>query len=253
MCIVAIAWQHHPRWKLLAIGNRDELHARPASPIGRWNGKEHLIAGQDIQVGGTWLGISEQGRFAVVTNVAQTEPPSPDAASRGSLLKDFLSGDGQYANLDTIDYSRFNPFNLLTVSGDVAKIISNKSNRTCQELMPGVYGLSNGTLDHPWSKSALLNQSLESWLNNDAEDFEWLLSELRNQEPIADQGAISDETGRPPRPEYSSIFINNGVYGTRCSSIVAVEQDGTGKFIEERFNSNGQSIGQTDIDFSWPA
>ena len=67
MCIVAFAWKAHPKWQLVAIGNRDELHARPAEAAHRWEEHEHLLAGRDSVAGGTWLGISEQGRFAVVT------------------------------------------------------------------------------------------------------------------------------------------------------------------------------------------
>lgn len=252
MCIVAIAWQHHPRWKLVALGNRDELHARPATPIARWQGSDHLIAGQDVQAGGTWLGVSEQGRFAVVTNVAQSKPPAPKPASRGTLLSDFLSGDGQYADLDLIDLSIFNPFNLITISGDVAKMVSNQSDQTAYKLESGIYGLSNGPLNKPWEKSALLNRSLENWLEEDSENFETLLTVLQNQKPFSADGTISSSSSEVARPEHSSIFIKNPIYGTRCSSLVAIDHQGNGVFMERRFEANGITSGRTKIDFSWP-
>ena len=252
MCIVAIAWKHHPRWKLVALGNRDELHARPATPIARWKDQNHLIAGQDVLAGGTWLGISEQGRFAVVTNVAQAKPPEPKLASRGTLLKDFLTGDGQYADLDHVDHASFNPFNLFTISDDVATITSNQGDQTDPALASGIYGLSNGSLDNPWDKSALLNQSLANWLDRDSENFDGLLAELQNEEPTSAQGAISNRESGAFRPEHSSIFIKNPIYGTRCSSLVAIDYEGTGFFIEHRFDENGTKNGETSIDFSWP-
>src|SRR3546814_7142869 len=64
MCVLAFAWRAHPHWPLIAAGNRDELHARPAQPLARWDRPDHLLAGRDLQSGGTWLGVSEQGRFA---------------------------------------------------------------------------------------------------------------------------------------------------------------------------------------------
>lgn len=251
MCIVAIAWRHHPRWKLVALGNRDELHERPATAISRWEDENHLIAGKDIQAGGTWLGVSEQGRFAVVTNVAQSVPPGARAASRGSLLKDFLSGSGQYADLNLVDFSAFNPFNLLTVSGDIATIASNHSNHVSDQLEPGIYGLSNGPLESPWKKSAILNKSLNDWLDKDSENFDILLAELYNQQPYSSEGAVRSDSIKVARPEHSSIFIKNPVYGTRCSSLVAIDHQGNGVFIERRFDANGVDIGQTQIDFSW--
>lgn len=65
MCVAAIAWAAHPRWRLVAIGNRDEFHARPAAPLARWD--NGIVAGRDLEAGGTWLGVSP-GRFALVTN-----------------------------------------------------------------------------------------------------------------------------------------------------------------------------------------
>lgn len=237
---------------MVALGNRDELHARPATPITRWEEQEHLIAGQDVQAGGTWLGVSEQGRFAVVTNVAQSKPPEPKPASRGALLKDFLVGNGQYAELEKVDFEDFNPFNLITISDDIATMTSNQGERSDTVLSPGIYGLSNGSLEKPWAKSALLNKSLESWLSKDAQDLEALLSVLQNQEPVSAQGDVASRHSEDFRPEHSSIFIKNPVYGTRCSSLVAIDCDGSGTFIENRFDKNGMGSGESKIEFTWP-
>src|SRR5690606_22104535 len=100
MCIMAMAWHAHPRWRLLLVGNRDELHARPAAPLARWDEPDHLIAGRDLQSGGTWLGVSEQGRCAIVTNRRGYGLPDPAKASRGALVTDLLRGEGAYAAPD---------------------------------------------------------------------------------------------------------------------------------------------------------
>ena len=85
MCVAALAWLAHPRWRLVAIGNRDEFHARPTAPLARWSGG--VIAGQDLQAGGTWLGVREQ-RFGLVTNLRALGFPQPDMVSRGALVTD---------------------------------------------------------------------------------------------------------------------------------------------------------------------
>src|SRR3546814_14928386 len=98
MCVLAFAWRAHPHWPLIAAGNRDELHARPAQPLARWDRPDHLLAGRDLQSGGTWLGVSEQGRFAVVTNLRGYGAPEPGRAARGALVPDPLSGKGRFAS-----------------------------------------------------------------------------------------------------------------------------------------------------------
>uniref|UniRef100_UPI001576FFB4 NRDE family protein n=1 Tax=Burkholderia sp. L27(2015) TaxID=1641858 RepID=UPI001576FFB4 len=55
MCLIAFAWNVHPRWRLLLAGNRDEFHARPSAPLARWDDVP-IIGGRDLQAGGTWLG-----------------------------------------------------------------------------------------------------------------------------------------------------------------------------------------------------
>jgi uncharacterized protein with NRDE domain len=102
MCIAAFAWRAHPRWLLIAAANRDEYHARPAASLARWPDADHVLAGWDLQSGGTWLGVSEQGRFALVTNVRGYGLPDVDRASRGALVSDLLTGAGRYANIGAL-------------------------------------------------------------------------------------------------------------------------------------------------------
>ncbi len=254
MCIVAFAWQSHPRWKLIAIGNRDEMHARPAQALGRWDDPTHLLAGRDTQAGGTWLGVSEQGRLAVVTNLSGHGTPDSDKKSRGDLLKDFLSGEGPYSDFSTPDFPDFNPFNLITVTRDKALIHSNRPKSVSNILIPGIYGLSNGPLDKPWPKSGYLKNALKQWMNESAESPELLLDALMDQTSHRPQMESGNDSDVAPsfEPQYSPIFIRNPVYGTRCSTVVAIDHKGKGSIIERRFASSGTTTGQTALAFSWP-
>ncbi|VAV93375.1 Uncharacterized NRDE family protein [hydrothermal vent metagenome] len=249
MCIVSFAWKAHPRWKFVAIGNRDELHARPADPITRWPDPDHLLAGRDIKAGGTWLGISEQGRFAVVTNLAGHGEPNSKCASRGGVLRDFLSGDGEYSDIDNVEFSAFNPFNLITIADDQARIHTNRPGASSDKLVPGIYGLSNGALDDPWPKSPHLNQTLETWVSDGAENPILLLDILLDKtayQVTADDKQLSLE------PRQSPIFICSPVYGTRCSTIVAVDDQNQGLMIERCFAPSGEQTGETRLSFIWP-
>jgi uncharacterized protein with NRDE domain len=252
MCIVAFAWQAHPRWQMIAIGNRDELHARAADPLSRWGNPGHVLAGRDAVAGGTWLGISEQGRFAVVTNLYGFGEPSPDRASRGGLLNDFLSGSGRYADLDAAHYADFNPFNLITVSGTEARVHANRPGAASRALNPGVHGLSNGPVEQPWPKSPHLNSALEQWMAGDAEEPGMLFDALSDQALHSHQGRPAPVTPSRLEPEHSPVFICNPTYGTRCSTVVAIDNRGMGVILERRFAPSGEPTGETRLDFAWP-
>lgn len=251
MCILAFAWQAHPRWPLVAIANRDEIHTRPAEALARWDNPPHLLAGRDTKAGGTWLGVSEQGRFAAVTNLSGNGPPNPDRASRGDLLKDFLSGDGRYSKLSATRFSEFNPFNLITVDQNQALIHSNRPDAVSHVLAPGIHGLSNGPLDKPWPKAAHLNSALAHWIDRRDDDPHALLDPLLDRMTFPAKAQINGGPGSSLEPRNSGIFIQNPVYGTRCSTVVAIDENGEGTIIERRFAASGESTGETRLSFSW--
>ncbi len=252
MCIVSFAWKAHPRWKLIAIGNRDEMHARPAEALGRWEKPAHMLAGRDTLAGGTWLGLSEQGRFAVITNLSGYGTPDANRVSRGDLLKDFLSGEGRYPDLSCSQFADFNPFNLITVARDDAFIHSNRPESASNVLAPGIHGLSNGPLNGPWPKSAHLNAALVEWIEREDRDPADLLDTLLDETTFQPKTLTNIGNEIPLEPRGSAIFIRNPVYGTRCSTVVAVDNHGQGTAIERRFDHTGESTGETVISFAWP-
>jgi len=251
MCVLAFAWQAHPRWRLVAAGNRDEYHSRPAQPLERWTEPAHLLAGRDLKSGGTWLGVSERGRFAVVTNLRGYGGPDPDRASRGALVTDYLAGTGTYADLDAAPLSDFNPVNLIIADRDQAGFLSNRPGIIRTALASGIYGLSNGALDEPWPKTMRLKSVLHDWIMADADDPALLFDGLREEIPPdvgIDPPMPSDV---PQEPNHSPIFIRDPVYGTRCSTVVAIDMDGLGVIIERRFSPEGAETATTKLPFDW--
>lgn len=237
MCVAAIAWEAHPRWRLIAIGNRDEFHARPAAPLADWgNG---ILAGRDLEAGGTWLGVS-RGRFALVTNYRVEGFPQPHLASRGGLVTDWLLGE------PLGDLSAMNPFHLFAVGQEGAAHLSNHPAPARTSLGPGIHGMSNGGFDDRWGKTLRLEAALEAWLVRD-ETPEMLFTALADRRP---DGA-GDPSG--PTPEFSSVFITNPSYGTRCSSVVAIDHAGNGLIAERRFSPDGAETGRTVFEFDWNA
>lgn len=243
MCVLALAWRAHPRWRLVLAANRDELHTRPAAPLARWAEDPQLLAGRDMASGGTWLGVSERGRLAVVTNRHTGVPADPAAPSRGLLLTSLLTdphGSG-HPSPDTL--SNYNPFNLITVAGDQAVFSSNHTRAEVRDLSPGLYGLSNATLDTPWTKTERLKTAVAAWLRQG------------DAEPDALLDALADSKGvlNPQNPAASPIFIRNRIYGSRASTVLAADAQGAGFIVERRFNSKAEQNGETRIAFDWPS
>jgi uncharacterized protein with NRDE domain len=246
MCVLAFAWQAHPRWRLVMAGNRDELHARPAAPLARWAEAPHILAGRDLASGGTWLGVSEEGRFAVVTNLRGYGPPAPDRASRGALVTDVLAG----AEPEALD--AFNPFNLIAADQAGARFLANRPGPVRAALAPGLYGLSNGALDAPWPKTLRLKQRLLDWIVAGADGPERLLDALAEDRLPTAGLAPAAPSDAPREPALSPVFIRDPVYGTRCGTVVAIDMAGRGTIVERRYDAAGAPTGETALSFAWP-
>lgn len=235
MCVVAFALDCHPRWRLVLAANRDELHARATAPLGHWDEAPHILAGRDLQAGGGWLGVSEQGRLAVVTNIRDPDGPDPAKASRGALVGGWLA-DGIAP--DPAGLAGFNPFNLLLHGPEGTRLLSNRPEPQVEPLRPGIHGLSNGHPGEPWPRRIAAEAALGDWIAaNESEDA--LFAMLRDER-------LLDDMGTP-------IFINAPVYGTRCSTVVLVSHGGRGTITERRFAPNGLEDGTTKLEFCWPA
>lgn len=231
MCVAAIAWAAHPRWALVAIANRDEYHARAAAPLSLWgNG---ILAGRDLEAGGTWLGVGH-GRFALVTNRRAAGYPRPGMASRGALVTGWLLGD------DAGDVAAMNPFNLFMAGPDGATLSTNFPAAETRALAHGIHSLSNGGLDEHWHKEARFEAALRDWLDGDAE-LEALM------EPLTD---LSPDPSEPDN-FLSAPFVLNPGYGTRCSTVVAVDCNGLGRIIERRYDAGGAQTGEVALGFGW--
>ncbi|MCF7749466.1 NRDE family protein [Bacillus subtilis subsp. subtilis] len=250
MCLLALAWKTHPRWQLVMAGNRDEFHARPTAPLAAWPMPDAgLLAGRDLRSGGTWAGVGPNGRMAVVTNVRdplarQTGP------SRGALVADYLRDTtpaDAFADALAVHAPAFAPFNLLLADRDSCQFLGNHP-PTRQALAPGVHGMSNGPLDAPWPKTVRLKAALQAWIASGADDLSPLWRALAD-ETRADDSALPDTGIGLERERWlSSAFIRSPDYGTRASTVIALDADGHGFIQERRFGADGTAIGQTRLD-----
>ena len=64
MCLITFQWQPSADNKLILSANRDEFLHRPALELHPWEDADGVYAGKDLSLGGTWLGVHKNGRFA---------------------------------------------------------------------------------------------------------------------------------------------------------------------------------------------
>jgi len=225
MCLIVFAWQVIPGVPLVAAGNRDEFFKRPAAEAGWWNDHPQVYAGRDLQDGGTWMGVTRDGRFAAITNVRAPLEKRDDAPSRGALVAGYLTATisaEEYIERITPQAHRYNGFNLLV--GDRSKLLwySNSAaddERNGKPLTPGVYGLSNGALDTPWPKVVRAKAQFASLLCQGAPAdayFEMLADNTKASDCRLPKTGVSLEWERM----LSAVCIESPEYGTRVSTVV---------------------------------
>ena len=243
VCLIAFAWQAHPRYPLIVAGNRDEFFARPTASA-RWSADGQWLSGIDLRGGGTWMGVARAGRFAALTNHRDPRSARIDAPSRGLLCVDVLAGELPVERtLDRVadDAARYNGFNLLAgrwgVDGEAALWMVDSASQNVTPVAPGIHGLSNARLDTPWPKVARAKERLAGaigrGLNGDAL-IEDLLVTLSDAHVAADDDLPS--TGIPLAFEraLSAAFIRLPDYGTRSSTVLLVDERGHVTFVERR-------------------
>jgi uncharacterized protein with NRDE domain len=261
MCLIALLWQAHPRYRLVLAANRDEFHARPTLPLAPWTDAPDVLGGRDELHGGGWLALRGR-RLVAVTNVRR--PPEREGRSRGALVADLVRADAPAAQaLDALapEAPDFRPFNLLVHDGDALAFATNLPGVPAEGedgrafamrlLAPGVHGLSNGALDAPWPKTVALMARLDAWRDapagqGDAPDLAPLFDALADPALAADEALPDTGVGRDLERFLSSAFIRSARYGTRASTVVLVADDHA-RIVERRFGPDGASLGETDL------
>jgi uncharacterized protein with NRDE domain len=251
MCLIAYAWQVHPRWPLVLIGNRDELHARPASSADFQPDAPQVYGGRDLEKQGGWLQVSTQRRLAAVTNVRHGIAPEPAKRSRGALVADFVRnprGMDEWLAALAPDAPSYGRFNLLVWDGERLSLLGNHPTTRTRLVEPGVHGLFNGDFDAPWPKVGLAQQAMRRWLDHAGDaaepDVEILLAALATEQVAPDAELPDTGVGIELERLLSSPFIRGTRYGTRCSSVVLVGHD-EALFVERRYGPDGIRSGES--------
>lgn len=236
MCLILFAYQPNNQHRLIVAANRDEFYGRPSDSAKFWETTPQMLAGRDLEAGGTWLGVDRQGRFAAVTNFRLSAADLTKTRSRGDLAHRFLAQNlsaREYYQLISPNLGDYRGFNLLLMD-DSGLFYGSNERQDLLRLEPGVYGLSNQRLDCDWPKVVEGKAKLAVMAGQTDLGAEPLL------ELLLDAG-----DGRP----FSNSFIQSDDYGTCVSTAVLIEHQGKVSFSEQSFHPGGLSGDLSTFNF----
>jgi uncharacterized protein with NRDE domain len=248
MCLIAFDFSPGRTRQLLLAANRDEFHARPASPMAWWRWPEGPLAGRDEQAGGTWLALARDGRWAAVTNFRDPSAPGGER-SRGELPVAFLGGAGSpedYAREIRARRAEYGPFNLLV--GDAECVWYVSSHAQARPVEPGVHALSNGLLDEPWPKSRRVATALRGLGSAPSVDHERFFELMNDRQSAPDSQLPETGVGTELERFLAPPFIVGERYGTRCTTVVAI--DSAVSVSERRFDARGDAVAEVNYRFA---
>lgn len=247
MCLIVLAWRPGHALPLLVAANRDEFHARPTAAMAEWPQMPGLIAGRDLQAGGTWLGIGPGGRFAALTNIRDPQAEQ-GSRSRGELPLRFLQTPLEpEAFLETLrgETDEYSGFNLL-IGDRQALWHFNSQSGEATALTPGIHGVSNAGLNTPWPKLERAKAALADTL--EAPDERALFALLADTTKPEDAALPDTGVGMELERLLGSVFIASPTYGTRASTLLFGYGDGRRRIIERSFGAEGVPIGEARFE-----
>ena len=242
MCLILFSYDIHPVYKLVVAANRDEFYDRPAAPLEIWPEEPRIIAGRDLKGGGTWMGVSPDGRLAALTNFRDPRTLKSRAPTRGTLVTDFLTGGLPARNyLEELGRRAgdYNGFNLVVYDGRDFCYYSNHEG-IVRQIQAGYHGLSNHLLDTPWPK---IRRGLKLFEATAAAISPGAIFEMLEDRKLpADSELPETGVGLAWERILSPLFIESEIYGTRSSSLVTIDRSGRLEFHERTYDPQQDTL-----------
>lgn len=250
MCLLALAWQQNDRYPFLLAANRDEFLQRPTRPASFWPEQPNLLGGKDLEAGGSWLLASKQGRWATLTNHRDGRDLAPGKISRGELVLQAIQQPlEELPHWLEKNQQSFAGFNLLWGDSQQAWYFTNRLATPARQLTPGLYLLSNATLDTDWPKTRRLRSKIKEWLATENACPKQIFTALADQTKPADADLPDTHLGLEKERLLAPIFIEAEGYGTRTSTLLWQEASGVWH-LHEKNHSTDQKLSNEQY-FKW--
>ena len=253
MCLIVFSYQENKEsskafpGSLILAANRDEYYERPTESMHWWE-SEGVLAGKDLQAGGTWLAISDDGRFAAITNYKEPTNGNTDLKSRGELVSNYITSKEVTSSeyLENIKGKNYAGFNLLLGDKEGIHYFSNRTEEV-DKLEPGIHAVGNLLLNSQTKKSIKVKNQFKELLQTNPDEV--ALMEFMKQ----DSGDLSDlDMAGFKETEHEEIpyrFIKSDYYGTRNTTIITINETGEYKISEQNFSENGKKLEKTSFQF----
>jgi uncharacterized protein with NRDE domain len=235
VCLIVIAYKVNANYPLVIAANRDEFYNRPSEAASFWPDAPNVLAGRDLKGGGTWLGLTSEGRVAAITNFRNPTLAKSGAPSRGLLVSNYLRGSSkaeEYLKEIQHEAAAYNGFNL--IAGDLSRLFCfSNINNSIVRITPGIHGLSNHLLDTPWPKVTRAKKLLMDAVTGIEKPSPQLILEILSDtlhppdEELPDSGI-----GLDWERMLSPLFISSSCYGTCSSTVILVDMNMKATFME---------------------
>ncbi|MEI7591127.1 MAG: NRDE family protein, partial [Deltaproteobacteria bacterium] len=254
MCLFLLAYKQHHQYPIIVAGNRDEFYTRPTAPMRFWDYPSNILAGKDLQDGGTWFGITKNGNICAITNYREMNQ-IPNATSRGWIAKNFLTNNHSceqfFCELE-LHANQYNGFNFIAGNVDSIYYYSNrnKQKKSPVKLQSGVYALSNHLLDTPWYKVLRSKKTFTAQLQSETDiDFEQIFFMLADRQTAIKEELPNTGVGTAWEEILSSVFVNTIGYGTRTSYVLTIDYQNRVSVVERTYNEETKLINENSFDF----
>ncbi len=227
MCLILFGYKVSEKYPLVLVANRDEFYQRPTAPMHFWEDRPSILAGKDLEQGGTWFGVSKSGRFAALTNFRDPSSIKQKAPSRGEIIVDYLQSNepaSEYSKSFRQKVESYNGFNL--IFGNMGNLywFSNLKNAP-EKIKPGIHGISNHFLDTPWPKVESGKKALKKIFNEKISSHD--LFPILTDQSVPEEILLPDTgVGIEMEKMLSPLFIQSDIYGTRSSTVMIVDREG---------------------------
>jgi len=234
MCIILLFFHVHPDLPLVVAANRDEFYARRSSGPDRLFTSPRAVGGRDLRAGGTWMGVTETGFFAGLTNLRTLGPPEPARRSRGEIVIQALRTGSVRATetwIRAVDAHEYNPYNLVFGDGRELWIASSGEGDAIARLLrleAGLHVITNAPVGTPWPKVTrtrkLASPLSKAPLSALVPALQRILADHRVPSPRAVPTPPAWLTAEVAR-KLQSLCVHTPRYGTRSSTVVAIGSD----------------------------
>lgn len=225
MCTLIVLDRVVPGVPLVVASNRDEYYSRSAAPPARVDpdeeGSPAYVAPQDLQAGGTWMGVNALGLFVGLTN-RRAEVSGPGRRSRGLLVSDALRRDGAAAVAEELRGQMTTAEGGLTATYSPFYMLFADGRETGLAVVHGDGGVPHASLEMlPPGRHVIGNRPSSPKLDG----IRRAVDEIDlDAPPAAIRDALAAVLASHPQPDHplENPCVHTPDYGTRSSSLLAL-------------------------------